>query len=101
VKAGIAGEMKFRKQRRISMKLDIRRVWNIKLEKEQKEILEKYNLEIVKKEVMYTRTPNKIKEDYTIAINSIDDLIEIAKELDEELIINKNKSIIIYDDYIE
>jgi hypothetical protein len=83
------------------MKLDIRRVGNIKLEKEQKEILEKYNLEIVKKEVMYTRTLNKIKEDYTITINSIDDLIEIAKELDEDLIINKNKSIIIYDDYIE
>jgi hypothetical protein len=83
------------------MKLDIRRVWDIKLEKEQKEILEKYNLKIVKKEVMYTRTLNKIKEDYTITINSIDDLIEIAKELDEELIINKNKSIIIYDDYIE
>jgi hypothetical protein len=83
------------------MKLNIRRVGNIKLEKEQKEILEKYNLEIVKKEVMYTRTLNKIEEDYTIIINSIDDLIEIAKELDEELIINKNKSIIIYDDYIE
>jgi hypothetical protein len=83
------------------MKLDIRRVGNIKLEKEKKEILEKYNLEIVKKEVMYTRTLNKIEEDYTIIINSIDDLIEIAKELDEELIINKNKSIIIYDDYIE
>jgi hypothetical protein len=83
------------------MKLDIRRVGNIKLEKEQKEILEKYNLEIVKKEVMYTRTLNKIKEDYTITINSIDDLIEIAKELDEDLNINKNKSIIIYDDYIE
>jgi hypothetical protein len=83
------------------MKLNIRRVGNIKLEKEQKEILEKYNLEIVKKEVMYTRTLNKIEEDYTITINSIDDLIEIAKELDEELIINKNKSIIIYDDYIE
>jgi hypothetical protein len=83
------------------MKLNIRRVWNIKLEKEQKKILEKYNLEIVKKEVMYTRTLNKIEEDYTITINSIDDLIEIAKELDEDLIINKNKSIIIYDDYIE
>lgn len=83
------------------MKFDISRVWNTKLKKEQKEILEKYNLEIVKKEIIHTYTPNTIEEDYTITINSIDDLIEITKELDEELIINKNKSITIYDDYIE
>lgn len=83
------------------MKLNISRVWNTKLKKEQKEILEKYNLKIVKKEIIHTYTPNTIEEDYTITINSIDDLIEIAKELDEELIINKNKFITIYDDYIE
>ena len=83
------------------MKLDIRRVYNAKLKKEQKEILEKYNLEIAKKVIIHTYTPSTIEEDYTITINSIDDLIEIAKELDEELIINKDKSITIYDDYIE
>lgn len=83
------------------MKLDISRVWNTKLKKEQKEILKKYNLKIVKKEIIHNYTPNTIEENYTITINSIDDLIEIAKELDEELIIDKDKSITIYDDYIE
>lgn len=83
------------------MKLDIWRVGNLKLRKEQKEILKKYNLEIVEKETVYIHAPEKIEENYTITINSIDDLIEIAKELDEDLIINKDKSIIIYDDYIE
>lgn len=83
------------------MKLNIRRVGCIKLEKEQKEILEKYNLEIGKKLIIHKYTPNTMEEDYTITLNSIDDLIEIAKELDEDLIINQNKSIIIYDDYIE
>lgn len=83
------------------MKLDISRVWNTKLKKEQKEILEKYNLKIAKKEIIHNYTPNTIEENYTITINSIDDLIEIAKELNEELIIDKDKSITIYDDYIE
>lgn len=83
------------------MKLDISRVWNTKLKKDQKEILKKYNLKIVKKEIIHNYTPNTIEENYTITINSIDDLIEIAKELDEELIIDKDKSITIYDDYIE
>ena len=83
------------------MRLEIYRVYSLKLNDKQKEILKKYNLEIEEYIETHFYTKDEVKENYYITINNIEQLFDISKELDEDLIINKDKSILIYDDYIE
>ncbi|QOC56886.1 hypothetical protein [Bacillus phage Baseball_field] len=41
------------------------------------------------------------KEERIIKLKSLEDLDQLQKEINEDLIIGKNNSILIYDDYIE
>ena len=83
------------------MKIEISRCYGAKLKKEQKEYLKKYNLEIKKRLEKHVYTKDTIEEDYYIIVNTIEQLYDIANELNEELIINKDGTILIYDDWIE
>ena len=76
------------------MIVKVKRVWYGKLT-EYKEVLDKYNAEIHKGEDGC--------EIATIEVEDVETLFNLAKELDEDLIINRlgNCTVDIYDDYIE
>lgn len=75
------------------MKVKIQRVWNNELDN-YKEALDKYN-------AVYT---NYASDYYaTIEINSLEELMSLPKELEEDIIIShiEGNRLDIYDDYIE